>query len=263
MELPGYPAPHLNREVIPSLFLSYLEVEAQANRLASLLRSRGVERGDYVGMLLPRSGHVYVTLLAILKTGAAYVPLDPEYPPDRVLYILADCKVKALVSTSELARRFPALDYPVLCLNELGDELARHSSAPLPRSVTGSTPEDTAYVIYTSGSTGRPKGVPITHRAVCNLVRAEGLLFKVCANDRVYQGFSIAFDASVEEVWLAFFSGAALATATAEMVRAGPALSGMLKLAGVTVLSCVPTLLSMLQDDIPGLRLLILGGEVC
>ncbi len=102
----------------------------------------------------------------------------------------------------------------------------------------------------------------IKHRSVCHLVRAEGQIFQVQPEDRVYQGFSIAFDASVEEVWLAFFAGAALVVGTKEMVRAGPALSRLLAEAGVTVLSCVPTLLAMMEEEVPCMRLLILGGEL-
>jgi non-ribosomal peptide synthetase-like protein len=125
------------------------------------------------------------------------------------------------------------------------------------------TPADLCYVIYTSGTTGKPKGVEIEHRSACHFVRAEAKLFQVQPSDRVYQGFSLAFDASVEEVWLAFFAGAALVVGTREMVRSGSALSGMLADSGVTVLSCVPTLLAMMDEDIPTVRLLILGGEVC
>jgi hypothetical protein len=105
--------------------------------------------------------------------------------------------------------------------------------------------------------------VEIEHRSACHLVRAEGKLFQVQSSDRVYQGFSVAFDASVEEVWLAFFAGATLVAGTKEMVRSGAALSRMLADAGVTVLSCVPTLLAMMDEDVPTVRLLILGGETC
>ena len=112
---------------------------------------------------------------------------------------------------------------------------------------TGNAAENLAYVIYTSGTTGRPKGVQIEHRSACHLVRAEGMIFDVQPDDRVYQGFSIAFDASVEEVWLAFFAGAMLVVGTREMAQAGPMLSRMLTEAGVTVFSTVPTQLAMID----------------
>src|SRR5437764_15056023 len=103
----------------------------------------------------------------------------------------------------------------------------------------------------------------IEHRSACHLVRAEGRIFAVGSEDRVYQGASLSFDLSVEEIWLAFHAGAALVGATPEMTRAGPDLSRLLTECGVTVLSTVPTLRSMLADDVPTLRLLLLGGEPC
>src|SRR5437773_1526422 len=143
------------------------------------------------------------------------------------------------------------------------ETIRSQSCSRLPRNAVGVGLRDLCYVIYTSGSTGRPKGVMIEHRSACHLVCAEARLFSVRPVDRVYQGFSLAFDASVEEVWLAFYAGATLVAATPEMAHAGPDLSRLLAERGVTVLSCVPTLLSMLAEDVPTLRLLIFGGEAC
>ncbi len=243
--------------------MAYGELEQKANQLARHLRARGVRRGSFVGLLLPRSMDVYVTLLAALKAGAAYVPLDPDYPADRVEYILNDCGVHALITTRALAEKRGAFKGVVIELDKQSPAIASESDARLIRAEIETTAEDLAYVIYTSGSTGRPKGVMIEHRSVCNLVRAEGQIFHVTPNDRVFQGFSIAFDASVEEVWLAFFAGATLIVGTREMMQAGPALPRMLAEARVTVLSSVPTLFAMMDEDIPTARLLITGGEAC
>jgi non-ribosomal peptide synthetase-like protein len=241
--------------------MTYGELEARANQVARFLRARGVVRGDCVGLLLPRSPEVYVALLGILKAGAAYVPLDPEYPAERVGFILSDCRARALITSAGLARKAAGFGGQMITIEDAG--LSKVSPERLDRSETGVTPEDLCYVIYTSGTTGRPKGVEIEHRSAHHLVCAEGRIFQVRAQDRVYQGFSLAFDASVEEVWLAFFAGATLVAGTAEMVRAGNGLSRLLVEAGVTVLSCVPTLLSMMEEDVPSIRLLILGGEAC
>jgi non-ribosomal peptide synthetase-like protein len=254
--------------------MTYGELERRANQLARFLRSRGVRRGDCVGLWLPRSLDAHVALLGILKSGAAYVPLDPEYPAERASFILSDCQAKALVTTNELAfvvgqasRLSPPASAPflgeILALDQLQRELATQPTDRLGRADTGTSPEDLCYVIYTSGTTGKPKGVQIEHLSACHLVCAEGKLFRVQPGDRVYQGFSLAFDASVEEVWLAFFAGATLVVGTREMVRSGAALSRMLADADVTVLSCVPTLLAMMDEDVPTVRLLILGGETC
>jgi non-ribosomal peptide synthetase-like protein len=243
--------------------MSYGELECRANQVARLLRSRGVRHGDRVGLWLPRSMDALMALLGILKAGAAYVPLDPEYPAERVGFILSDCQARALVTTSDLTTQVGAFRGQVVTLDREQSEIATQSRQALSRAETGAAPDDLCYVIYTSGTTGKPKGVEIAHRSACHLVRAEGKLFQVKPSDRIYQGFSLAFDASVEEVWLAFYAGAALVVGTQEMVRSGPALSRKLADAGVTVLSCVPTLLAMMDDDVPTVRLLILGGETC
>jgi len=241
--------------------VTYAELDQRANQMAGFLESRGVSAGDSVAFLLPRSIEVYPVLLGILKAGAAYVPLDPEYPADRVGFILSDCRARAMVTTRDLSIKAVGFQGTIVLLD---DEREAIASATMQRPTSGGgAPEDLCYVIYTSGTTGRPKGVQIEHRSACHLVRSEGLLFQVRPEDRVYQGFSIAFDASVEEVWLAFHAGATLVVGTAEMVHAGPALARLLSEAGVTVLSCVPTLLAMMEGDIPSLRLLILGGEAC
>jgi len=218
---------------------TYGELDGLANQLARYLRKRGVKRGASVAMLLPRSIEAYATILGILKAGGAYVPIDPEYPAERISWILENCGALATITEADL------------------DRISAESSEALPRNEDSAEPEDLCYVIYTSGSTGRPKGVMVEHRNACHLVEAERRIFGVRCEDRVYQGASLCFDLSVEEIWLAFGAGATLIAATAD-----PDLSK------VTVLSCVPTFLSMLDAnmpdaDMPALRLLILGGETC
>ncbi|HXJ68513.1 MAG TPA: amino acid adenylation domain-containing protein, partial [Verrucomicrobiae bacterium] len=242
---------------------TYEALERLANRIARHLRARGVARGSRVALLLPRSPQVYAALLGILKSGAAYVPIDPECPLERVRFILADAAVDAVVTTSALAAPLGKLGTPIVCMDADHERLEAESSSRLSVAEVGGAGTDLCYIIYTSGSSGRPKGVMIEHRSAVHLVRTETWLYGVQPHDRVYQGFTLAFDASVEEVWLAFASGATLVAATPEMSQAGLDLSRHLTDAGVTVFSCVPTLLGMLADDIPSIRLLILGGEAC
>ncbi len=255
--------PHALAVICGGEQLTYGELETRANRLARHLRRRGVRRGSRVALLLSRSVDAYVTLLAILKAGAAYVPLDPDCPAARAAWILENCAAAALVTVAGLAERAAGFRGRSIRLDADRAAIAAESGARLSPNAATAGPRDLCYIIYTSGSTGRPKGVMIEHRSARHLVETENRLFAVRPEDRVYQGFSLSFDASVEEVWLAFHAGAALIAATPGMERAGPDLPGLLTNAGVTVLSCVPTLLAMLGADIPAVRLLILGGEAC
>ncbi|MEH2136552.1 Pls/PosA family non-ribosomal peptide synthetase [Nostoc sp.] len=244
-------------------YLTYQELEQQSNQLALFLRSQGIVQGSRVGMLLERSLKVPLCVLAILKAGATYIPLDPEYPTERIHYILEDAGVQALVTTTSFVSKYSSLSCDILCLDKSCLEITQQSGSRLQSDQTGVNERDLCYIIYTSGSTGKPKGVEIEHRSACNFVKSASTIYGVTSEDRVYQGFSIAFDASVEEVWIAFAAGATLVIGTAEMVRSGPALPKLLTDLRVTVLSCVPTLLSMMDEDIPTVRLLILGGEQC
>jgi len=236
---------------------TYAELDAVADRVAHLLRSRGLGRGALVGLWFPRGASAYAALLGILRAGAAYVPLDPDLPPARVHQVATECRMDLLLAPA-LAGTEPGLPCPVL-----DPQTPAQDPPPEAALATGPEPDDVAYVIFTSGSTGTPKGVPITHRSACALVRAEQQLFRVGAEDRVFQGFSLAFDASVEELWLAWASGACLVAGTKAFMQSGPDLGKRLAEARVTVLSTVPTLLGMVDDPIPSLRLLILGGEAC
>jgi non-ribosomal peptide synthetase-like protein len=250
--------------VYQSQGLSYGEVEVRSNQLAWWLRKQGVKRGSRVGLLLPRSPELYISILAILKAGGAYVPLDPEYPPDRIEYILADGGIKTIVTTSELASKKQVKTTNIVCIDSCQAELALESIVRPSSAVVKVGERDLSYVIYTSGSTGRPKGVEIEHRSSRNYIQVVNeTVYHVTSTDRVYQGFSIAFDASVEEVWCTFSAGAALIVGSSEQTRSGVDLAHFLTEQRATVLSCVPTLLAMMEIEVPTIRLLILGGEQC
>ncbi|MBA3828996.1 MAG: amino acid adenylation domain-containing protein [Taibaiella sp.] len=238
---------------------TYADINKKANRLARFLVARNVNPGDNVGILLRRSAEVYISMLAILKIGAAYVPLDPGFPKDRIKYIMGDCSAKLLITDTsfDITEAFDrcidikAADYDTNAFDDTNPNLCDKEHLV----------EKTAYIIYTSGTTGHPKGVLIKHRNISNLVKAEGAHFNVNSHDRVLQGFSVAFDASLEEIWLAFYAGALLVVATDEAMHSGEAIAQYLVEKEVTIFSTVPTMLSMMQPPIPMLRLLILGGE--
>ncbi len=248
--------------IYQSQVISYGEVEARSNQLAHFLKSHGVECGARVALLLPRSPELYISILGILKAGAAYVPLDPEYPSDRIEYILSDCATQAIITTSDLASSKELGMNNVVALDLCQEKIALESTDRLAEIGVGE--RDLSYVIYTSGSTGRPKGVEIEHRSSRNYIQVVNeTVYHITPADRVYQGFSIAFDASVEEVWCTLAAGAALVVGSIEQVRSGVDLAHFLTAQRVTVLSCVPTLLAMMEKEVPTIRLLILGGEQC
>lgn len=239
--------------------ISYDEFEAKANQFAHFLRKSGITNGSRICLLLPKSLELYIAMLGILKAGAAYVPLDPSYPAERIRFIAADSAAALLVTSLEYLDLAGVAEIPKLFLNEAKLEIDKQSTNPPPAD---GAPEDEAYVIYTSGSTGWPKGVSVSHGNAYHLVLAEQKVYDVRPEDRVLQGFSVAFDASVEEIWVAFNAGATLVVGTAEIMHAGPDLGGMLAELEITVLSCVPTLLAMMPQPVASIRLLVLGGEV-
>jgi len=243
--------------------ITYADLNNRANNLAHYLTSLGVGANDFAGICLPRTPDMYIAMLGILKAGAAYLPIDTKYPAERVKFILSDCRAKTIISTSAILDIIGRLTCLKIQLDKDQNKIDLHASLKNSEYQIKPSSGDTAYAIYTSGTTGAPKGVKISHRAVCNLVRAEGKIFGVKPDDKVFQGFSIAFDASVEEIWLAFYSGSTLFVGTESMMQCGPNLPKILNENKITVLSTVPTFLSMFNDEIPLLRILILGGEVC
>ncbi|MGB6977325.1 MAG: Pls/PosA family non-ribosomal peptide synthetase, partial [Gammaproteobacteria bacterium] len=241
--------------------MSYAMLDAQANQFAHFLRTKGLGKGNTVAILLERSITEFIVLLAIIKTGACYVPLDPGYPSERIKFILNDCAADLLITSPTLESLHASLPCDVLILEHQQAAIAVQPTTRLNPDEINITSNDLCYIIYTSGSTGHPKGVQIEHHSVCNYVHGANSIYQVSPDDRVYQGFSLAFDASVEEIWLAFYNGATLVIATDEDIRSGATLATFLNQEKITVLSAVPTLLSLVEEDIPTLRLLIFGGE--
>ncbi|HSK61767.1 MAG TPA: Pls/PosA family non-ribosomal peptide synthetase [Actinomycetospora sp.] len=241
---------------------TYAQLEARANQLAHRLRRDGVGTGSRVAILLARSPLTYVALLGVLKAGAAFVPIDPEAPADRVAYIAEDAAVDLVVTSSELAGFRSATTCPAL---ELDTRRAEIDACPTTRPAVdhGSHHDPPAYVIYTSGSSGRPKGVEIAQSSIVNFLDVVPDVYDVRPDDRVYQGMTISFDFSIEEIWPTFARGATLVIGPDDSRRLGGELADFLEQARVSVLYCVPTLLATLPRDLPGLRSVLVGGEAC
>lgn len=246
-----------------SRILTYGELDERSNQLARHLRRRGVQTGNLVGLILDRSPDAVVAILAILKAGAAYVPLDPTHPAARLRHIVSEAGIETLVSDVFSAHAARDLGSNVVLVDDPLLPWQDESRAGLSALEIAASPNNLSYVLYTSGSTGRPKGVMTEHRNVASFVAAFNSIVRLTPNDRVFQGFSLGFDGSVEEIWMALSNGAALVVPPRGAPRFGDDLAALLTAAEVTVFSTVPTVLSTMSQPLPNVRLLIVSGERC
>lgn len=228
--------------------LTYAELISDVEDSVSWLAARGIGRGDRIGIRMPSGSYaLYVAILATLATGAAYVPVDADDPPERAELVFTEAGVVAVITERGLVRG-------------TGSSRGWRAVAPLSR--------DDAWIIFTSGSTGTPKGVAVTHRSAAAFVDAEARMFlqdkPIGPGDRVLAGLSVAFDASCEEMWLAWRHGACLVPAPRSLVRSGMDLGPWLVSRDITIVSTVPTLAALWPAEaLEGVRLLIFGGEAC
>jgi amino acid adenylation domain-containing protein len=244
--------------------LTYAELNASANRLAHHLRALGVGPEVPVAICLERSVGMVVALLAVLKAGGGYVPLDPSYPKERLSFTLEDARAPVLLTTERLRKGLPAHDARVVSLDADREAIAAQS-AENPAGF-GLTPDNLAYVIYTSGSTGKPKGVLIPHRAVCNHMLWMQTTLPLTEEDRVLQKTPFTFDASISEFFLPLLSGAQLVVAAPGGHQDSSYLVQTVIERGVTILQLVPSMLRPVleEKDIAGchsLRAVVCGGE--
>ena len=228
--------------------LTYAELISDIEDSVAWLAARGIGRGDRIGIRMPSGSYaLYVAILATLATGAAYVPVDADDPVERAELVFTEAGVVAVITEQGLVRG-------------PGSSRGWRAAAPLSR--------DDAWIIFTSGSTGTPKGVAVSHRSAAAFVDAEARMFlqdnPLGPGDRVLAGLSVAFDASCEEMWLAWRHGACLVPAPRSLVRSGMDLGPWLVSRDITVVSTVPTLAALWPAEaLEAVRLLIFGGEAC
>jgi amino acid adenylation domain-containing protein len=224
---------------------SYSEIDQRANRLARLLASRGVRAGDRVGVCLERTVEMPVAIAAVLKVGAAYVPLDPAHPADRLRYIVEDARVACLVTVSWLAELFDAVNIPGVFLDTAGPELqGLEPSAPM----VPVAPDDVAYVIYTSGSTGRPKGVQVEHRNAVSFLEAMRREPGLRASDVLLAVTTLSFDIAGLEIWLPLSVGAKVVLASKADVLIGAKLIELIERHRVTAMQATPSTWRLLLE---------------
>ncbi|MFF2245679.1 Pls/PosA family non-ribosomal peptide synthetase [Arthrobacter sp. NPDC058130] len=230
--------------------LSYAQLMDEVRATARKLHLAGLGAGDKIGIRIPSgTNELYVSILAVLLVGAAYVPVDADDPDERAKLVFGEARVAAILRA--------------------GGKIVTDSNHPRPfPGARPPGPDDDAWVIFTSGSTGTPKGVAVQHRSAAAFVDAEARIFlqddPVGPQDRVLAGLSVAFDASCEEMWLAWRHGACLVPAPRALVRTGMDLGPWLISHGITVVSTVPTLAALWPvESLESVRLLIFGGEAC
>ncbi|MFE9380895.1 amino acid adenylation domain-containing protein, partial [Streptomyces sp. NPDC006855] len=237
--------------------LTYAELADRAGRLAALLRDRGVRRGASVAVALGRSADTVVALLATMAAGAAYVPVDPAYPAERIAYILDDARPALVITTEALRDALPGDGFEALLLDraELPAEGYREP---------GQTPLDAAYIIYTSGSTGRPKGVVVSHTGVASMAAAHRSAFGGGPDHRVLQFSSPSFDASMWEMLSTLLNGSALVVPAPDRLAAGEPLAELLAEQCVTHATLPPVVLAAMGDaQLPATMNLVTAGEAC
>lgn len=237
--------------------LSYHALNQRANLIAHHLIANGVRPGQIIGLWLPRGIDLLVAQAGIAKAGAAWLPFDMDVPVERIAVCLDDASAAGIITTCDWQQSLAHLPQPVWTdwqlLQPAGGSLYQQRAHV----------SDPAYVIYTSGSTGKPKGIVISQGSICHFLRSENAVLGVRHEDKVYQGFSVAFDMSFEEIWMSYLVGATLWIAPKALVTDPEQLSKTLIEQQITVLHAVPTLLALFPQDVPNLRIINLGGEMC
>ena len=241
--------------------LSYARLDADSNALARYLQANGVRHGDRVGLCVERGLSLVKGILAIWKAGAAYLPLDPEYPEARLSFMLQDAQANCVLTHSSLIARLHNADATQRLL-EIESPVVTDYACDELRERPGAS--DLAYMIYTSGSTGEPKGALLEHAGLSNLSAQQVLAFGVGPGDRVLQFSSPSFDAATFDVVMALGSGATLVLADASQLQPGPPLAQLLSGKSISVLTIPPSALGAVPAlELPSLRLLNIAGEAC
>ena len=236
--------------------VSWREADRLTDIAAEKLAAMGAGPGKVIGLWMPRGIDLLMAQVAIAKSGAAFLPFDADAPVDRIATCLNDASGIGLLTNEAGVSKAHALTLPMFTSEALFAENDLARVAP-----HAATPDDPAYLIYTSGSTGVPKGIVISQRNICHFLRSGNAVYGIGADDIVFQSASVAFDLSMEEIWVPYLAGATLYVATPEIIADIERLPVLLQKEKVTVIDTVPTLLAVIPMDVPSIRLILLGGE--
>lgn len=241
--------------------LTYAELNERANRLAHYLKKQGVRSETFVGICTERSIETIVGMLGVLKVGGTYVPMDPNYPKERLEYMLNDLNATIVLTTANLPGNLPATTAKTIFLDADWEQISRESAVNLANEVS---PENLAYVIYTSGSTGKPKGTLLNHRGLCSFVTVFCRDLNIGVGSRMLQFASIGFDASVAEIFPPLVSGGSLVLARQETLLSVADLYELIKNKEITVATLPPSLLAVLSPDgLSSFQDVMSVGEAC
>ncbi|MGD9898612.1 MAG: amino acid adenylation domain-containing protein [Calditrichaceae bacterium] len=260
-ELQAEKTPDTTALVFEDSCLTYREVNERANQIANHLIKKGAGPEQFIGLSVQRSIEMVTGILGILKSGAAYVPLDPYYPRERLAFAIEDCCIKYILTQDRFLNGFPGTGTELISFESNSKDFATESTA---NPKTDVCELNLAYVIFTSGSTGRPKGVPIQHRSVINLALAYQKKFNIHKDRRVIQFFSYSFDGSVADIFTALTSGATLYLTSQDSMLPGEGFVKLMKKSRITNAVLPPSVLSVVDStQFSDLDTLASGGDVC
>ncbi|WP_264530605.1 non-ribosomal peptide synthetase [Flavobacterium sp. N502540] len=253
---PNYPALHHN-----GVNMSYAELDEKSNQLGHYLKKQGIGNEDFVAIVLDRSVEMLISIFGILKAGAAYVPLDEDYPQQRIDFILKDTAAKAIISKQSLLENFSEEFFPkTIVIDKDWHLISKESTEGVTNNLTSNS---LIYSIYTSGTTGKPKGVYIEHKGVVNLAKALIKRYKIQKEEKILAFSNYVFDASVEQIFIALASGSTLVICDKEDLLDGEKFEMLLMEKKITHIDATPTYLENVTPNKYHLNRVVVGGEEC